>query len=119
MTSIATFAKDNYYPTYFTGCEPIHEVKDWAYVRKLVKAARAGEEINPILIFGEKGSGWLMAGTHRAAANDILMMLGEEPLIEYMTVEEAEEEGLVSDDLREAIENNDFETIDWIWDQKK
>jgi hypothetical protein len=103
-----------YYPTYHLGCNPIHEVRNWAYVRKLIRAARRGEEINPILIEGEIGSGSLLAGTHRAAANDLMMMLGGEPLISVVNMDEIE----ASEELIEAVENSDYEMIDLIWDRK-
>ena len=102
-----------YYPTYHHGCNPIHEVKDWAYVRKLVRAARRGETINPILIEGSIGNGSLLAGTHRSAANDLMMKLGGEPLIDVVSIDDIE----ISDELREAIENSDFDMIDQIWDR--
>ncbi len=102
-----------YYPTYHLGCHPIHEVKDWAYVRKLIRAARAGEAINPILIDGEIGSGALLAGTHRAAANDIMVMLGGEALIPVVSLDDID----ASSELIEAVESGDFYTIDELWDR--
>lgn len=102
-----------YYPTYHLGCNPIHEVRDWTYVRMLVRLARKGVEINPILIEGNIGNGNLLAGTHRAAANDLMIMLGGEPLIDVVSIDDIE----LSDELREAVENSDYELIDAIWDR--
>jgi len=42
-----------YYPTMTKGCNPIHPVMDWCKVRKLVRDARKGHDINPIIIEGE------------------------------------------------------------------
>lgn len=102
-----------YYPTHHLGCNPIHEVRDWSYVRKLVRAARRGEDINPILIDGEIGNGYLLAGTHRAAANDIMVMLGGEALIPVVSLCDIE----ASSDLIEAVEDGDFGRIDELWDR--
>lgn len=102
-----------YYPTHHLGCNPIHEVQDWAYVRKLIRAARKGDAINPILIDGEIGSGTLLAGTHRAAANDIMVMLGGEALIPVVSLSEID----ASSELIEAVENGDFRRIDELWDR--
>ena len=102
-----------YYPTYHLGCNPIHEVRDWRYVRSLIRAARKGDKINPILIEGSIGNGNLLAGTHRAAANDIMMMLGGEPLIKVVSTDEID----VSPELKAAIENSDYSEIDLIWDR--
>ncbi len=102
-----------YYPTYHLGCHPIHEVQNWSYVRKLIRAARAGEDINPILIDGEIGNGNLLAGTHRAAANDIMVMLGGEALIPVVSLDDID----ASSELIEAVENSDFGLIDELWDR--
>ncbi len=103
----------SYYPTHHLGCNPIHEVQNWSYVRKLIRAARKGEDINPILIDGEIGNGTLLAGTHRAAANDIMVMLGGEALIPVISLDEVD----ASSDLIEAVENSDFGLIDELWDR--
>lgn len=103
-----------YYPTYHLGCNPIHEVRNWAYVRKLIRAARRGDEINPILIDGTIGNGNLLAGTHRAAANDLMMRMGGDPLIPVVSMDEIE----ASEELKEAVENSDYEMIDLLWDRR-
>lgn len=102
----------NYYPQY-AGLTPIHPVTSWAKVRRLVRAARRGHEITPILIEGDLGNGSLLTGTHRAAANDLLEMLGDNCLIECVSIDEID----ASDDLREAAANNDYETLDALWDR--
>lgn len=103
-----------YYPTMTTGCNPIHPVTNWAYVRKLIRAARSGADINPILIEGSIGNGSLLAGTHRAAANDLMVLLGGEALIPVVSLDEIE----ISDDLQAALDDCDYEMIDQIWDRK-
>lgn len=105
-----------YYPTYYLGCNPIHEVKDWCKVRRLIRAARCGDKITPILIDGEVGNGNLLAGTHRAAANDIMVMLGDDEnhLIDVVSIDDLDD---ISENLRIAIDNNDFGEIDRIWDR--
>jgi len=103
-----------YYPTYHLGCNPIHPVIDWSYVRKLVRAARRGEVINPILIDGSIGNGNLLAGTHRAAANDLMLMLGGDALIDVVSLDDID----ASEELLEAVADNDYERIDELWDRK-
>lgn len=102
-----------YYPTKSLGCNPIHEVKDWCYVRKLIRAARKGVNIALILIDGEVGNCQLLAGTHRAAANDLMMMLGGEPLIDAVNINTID----TSEALKDAIMDSDYRRIDEIWDQ--
>jgi hypothetical protein len=70
--------RDNkhYYPTYTLGCNPLHEVRDWARVRKLIRDAQNGDIIPPIIVDTLRG-GNMLTGTHRAAANDIMQMLHE------------------------------------------
>lgn len=103
-----------YFPTYHLGCNPIHAVVSWSYVRKLIRAARKGEVINPILIDGSIGNGNLLAGTHRAAANDLMIMMGGEALIDVVSIQDIE----AGEELIEAVENNDYELIDQLWGRK-
>lgn len=102
-----------YYPTYHLGCNPIHEVKSWSYVRKLIRAARNGKSINPILIEGCIGNCNLLAGTHRAAANDLMLMLGGEALIDVVSLDDIE----APQELLDAVLDGDYEAIDKIWDR--
>jgi hypothetical protein len=81
-----------YYPTYWSGCNPIHEVKDWLYVRNIIRAARKGVKIPPVIIDGPLGGGSLLTGTHRSAANDLLMMMGHEPLIRHIELSDLTDE---------------------------
>ena len=70
----------SYYPTRHHGCNPIHPVTSWSKVRGLIRAARRGDIIPPIIIEGLLGNGNMLSGTHRSAANDIMMMLaGDDP----------------------------------------
>lgn len=74
-------------------------------MRKLIRDARRGDKIPPILIDGEVRNGRMLTGTHRSAANDIMAMLGDyDHLISIITLDDIE----VSDDLQEAIENDDY-----------
>jgi hypothetical protein len=105
-----------YYPTYWSGCNPLHEVKDWAQVRSLVKACKNGEARNipPIYIDGDIGSGSLLTGTHRAAANDIITMLNERgsdielishiDVNDYLSRSQIEEISEINDDVQEVID---------------
>lgn len=103
----------DYYPTLHLGCNPIHEVKDWLKVRNLIRAARRGDAIPPIVIDGQIGGGNMLNGTHRAAANDLMIKLGGDPLIPVVSLDEIE----VSDELQDAIDNLDYERIDYLLDQ--
>lgn len=96
----------NYWPKGYNG---IHEVQDWCKVRRLARAALAGVEVNPILVDGEN----LLAGTHRAAANDLLEMLGHDRLIDVVEFEDIE----ADEELIEAVMDLDYEAIDEIWDR--
>ena len=61
-----------------------------------------------------RGNGSLLAGTHRTAANDIMVMLGGGALIPVVSLDEVE----ISDDLQAALDDCDYEMIDQIWDRK-
>ena len=104
-----------YYPTYWSGCNPIHEVKDWSYVRKIIRARKAGKKIPPIVIDGDRHNGCILNGTHRCAANDLILMMGldESLLVEYVTLDSIIND---YDGLKEAVENGDYEEIDNILD---
>lgn len=99
-----------FYPS-VCGCNPIHEVRDWLKVRSLIRAARRGDSIPPILIDAKDGN--MLTGTHRAAANCIMRKLGEEELIDVVMVDEID----VSGELQDAIDNLDYERIDSILDR--
>lgn len=102
----------DYYPTHALGCHPIHEVKDWCKVRKLVRDALRGDKINPIVIEGQKGSGSMITGTHRAAANDLLVMLGHEALINHISVDDLDN----ADEIRELLAQGDYDQINYLLD---
>jgi hypothetical protein len=106
----------DYYPTYYLGCNTIHPVMDWSYVRKFIRAAKKGDNIPPILIEGSSGNGNLLAGTHRAAANDIMAMLDfdEDIMIPIVSIDDFDK---IPEELQAAIENNDYEEIDRLWDR--
>lgn len=108
------YLQQDYFPSLWSGCKPIHEVRDWCKVRKLIRDARKGIKIKPILIDGDIGNGNLLTGTHRSAANDIMMMLGEEDsLISFITLDDVK----VTKKLKKAIEEDDFETINEMFDK--
>jgi len=110
--------KKPYFPAYHLGCNPIHEVRDWAKVRRLIRAARRGKYIPPILIDGEPGNCNLLAGTHRAAANDLMVMLSCEPLIEVAQLDDLED-GELRRKIVIAAESSDYEEIDRLWDRRQ
>lgn len=106
-----------YYPTYWSGCTPIHAVNNWSLVRKLVKACINGQAdtIPTIYIDGDLNNGALLTGTHRAAANDIIMMLNDKngtsiELIGYksvsdlLTSEQMDEVASLNDDAQDLID---------------
>lgn len=105
-----------YYPTLCMGCNPIHEVRDWCKVRKLVRDALNGAKIRPILIDGTLRNGSLLTGTHRAAANDILMLIGSDIRIPYILLSDLDTSDFPG--LSNAVENGDYEAINDIWDRQ-
>lgn len=98
-----------YYPK---GLNPIHPVNDWLKVRRIARAAIRGEQITPMLVDGEN----LLAGTHRAAANDLLEHMGHGRLIEAEDLEDIENEDLKNAILA-ALEEDDYHEINSIWDE--
>lgn len=107
----------HYYPTGQIGANALHQVHDWAYVRRIMRAVIKGEVIPPILIDGEPNNCNMLTGTHRAAANDLLAKLGRDERIDWINLDHLE------DDIRaqvEAIledEDNWAERIDEIIDR--
>ena len=98
-----------YYPA---GYNPMHEVQSWQYVRQIARAAIRGDEIPAILVDGEN----LLAGTHRAAANDLLERMGYGRLIDAVELEDIEDDTL-RERLVEAVQgDNPGEDIQEIWD---
>ena len=100
----------NYYPTYWSGCTPLHPVNNWQMVRSLVRACKNGkaESIPAIYTEGDLGSGAMLTGTHRSAANDIIMMLNDKngtniELINHINVEDV----LTAEQIAEVCEIND------------
>ena len=69
-------------PYFPKGVDALHEVRDWRKVRSLMRAARRGEKV-PAYLVSDRSAEWplLITGTHRAAANDLLELLGGERLI--------------------------------------
>ena len=92
-------------PIYFPkGCNPIHAVRSWMYVRQIIRAARRGEVIPAIVIDGEN----LLTGTHRMTANNLMVRLSEEremspapvliPVVQLVSLD-------LTDDQKELIED--------------
>lgn len=103
--------KTVYYPTEYT---PIHEVRDWSKVRSILKSALRGDQIPAIIVDGVKGNGNCLNGTHRLAARNILSMLGKDKeLIPVKFLSEIE----TTEEMIEAIENQDFEALQEILDK--
>lgn len=98
----------NYYPK---NCNPIHEVRSWSYVRKIVRAVRHGEDIPPYLMDGET----LLSGTHRAAANDLLEMLDDDRRVESIQLGELPES--LQDKINDDVSRDDYEDIDSYLDE--
>lgn len=57
-----------YYPH---SAEPLHEVKNWACVRSMIRTLRNGGELPPVYIDGPVNGGAWLSGTHRVAAAQI------------------------------------------------
>lgn len=69
--------KKTYYPEIGI---PIHEVRDWVKVRRLIRALREGDDVGVVYIDGEIGNCSILSGTHRLAASEIRSQLdGTEP----------------------------------------
>ena len=90
----------------------LHEVRDWAKVRRLVRAARRGEKIPPYLV-SDKASDrpLLITGTHRAAANDLLESLGGERLIPVIDLGDLSDEDRAEVLLRMELDEYGFRDI--------
>ena len=106
-------ADGEYYPRRY---EPIHEVKDWGKVEKIVRSALDGDDVQPFLIDGQPGNGNLLTGTHRAAANDILREL-DGPEIGHIELDSLPPKA--RDRINEYIEIEDFRAdgIDDVFDE--
>ena len=108
----------NYYPK-IDGA--IHPVNSWAYVRSILRALRRGETIPPILC--ESDGAGLLAGTHRAAANDLAAALGYSQRIEIVNLVDLDEDDPRRVEIQKVIEDDsyggvvDYERIDQIWDR--
>ena len=117
------YGHGGYYPTAWSGCNPIHAVYDWSYVRQIIRASQSGICITPILLDGGLGGGNLLAGTHRCAANDIMQALNNKHgvvkyrLIPYVCISNIDMCDYAG--LQDAIDCCDYEAIDDIWDKKK
>ena len=72
--SIYKYAQEKFYPR-----GGVHEVENWCYVRQIVRAVLAGEDIPPYVE--------CFTGTHRAAANHLLEALGKTERIETVDLE--------------------------------
>jgi len=111
---------NNYYPTYWSGCNPIHPVKDWDYVDKLVKDSISGSKITPILIDGRLHNGNLLAGTHRSAANDVMLedLNDNDHLIPCVYLDDIQYNNIdLYNRLINACNSDDYSEIDYIWDK--
>ena len=103
-----------YFPGSSIGANPIHEVLSWSKVRSIIRAVRRGDDVPSFVIDGVEGSCNLITGTHRCAANDILEMLGDKRRVEFVTLEEIN----ASEELIEAIQNEDYATVQWLLDEQ-
>ena len=103
-----------YFPGYSIGANPIHEVLNWCKVRSIIRAIRRGDNVPAFVVDGETGNCNLITGTHRCAANDILAMLGDRRRVDFITLGEMD----VSDELADAVRNDDYSTIQWLLDEQ-
>ena len=91
---------------------PIHEVRDWCYVRKIIRAARRGEHIPGFVVY----AGSLLTGTHRCAANEIMQLLyngrrmSPEPvLIEAIDLDDLDLDPRIREKIDDALEYSHFD----------
>lgn len=99
-----------YYPAKYN---PLHEVRSWQYVRQIARAAIRGDEIPAILVDGDN----LLAGTHRAAANDLLERMGYGRLIDDNQLEGIEDDALRKRLIETVQGNYSGKDIQGIWDE--
>ena len=102
-----------YYPGQSIGARPIHEVISHQYVRTLVREAKKGNIIPPILVDGEIGNCNLLAGTHRLAANELLQKLGQEPLIPVREISTIPEP--YRSEILDAVESDSYSVVEYIF----
>lgn len=128
-SSVGAFGNPKLFPRHYypnNGLTPLHDVTDWSYARKIARAAINGDTITPILYEGLPNNGNLLAGTHRSAANEILEFMGHRnKIIEKVEINDVLNDplsyGLTKSDaqqLRNAIQDGDYELIDKIWDRR-
>lgn len=103
-----------YFPGSSIGANPIHEVLSWTKVRSIIRAVRRGDDVPDFVIDGQEGNCNLITGTHRCAANDLLEMLGDNRRVGFVTIDEINP----SEELLEAISNEDYATVQWILDEE-
>ena len=106
-----------YYPS-IAGCNPIHAVTDWCKVRRIMRAARSNMPIPDVLVDGKNGN--MLTGTHRAAAREILIELGDDAAaknIDWTTPDQLTMSAETAEELSEAIDASDFERIDSLVDR--
>jgi hypothetical protein len=116
--SSKNFLPKDFYPS-IDGHNPLHAVMDWAKVRRLMHAARRGEDIPPILVDAYT-NGNMLTGTHRAAAKKILTKLGDDVAasrIGTITPDDLDLSDDVREMLNEAIDNSDFGLINELIDR--
>ena len=105
---------NTYFPGSSIGANPIHEVLSWSKVRSIIRAVRRGDDVPAFVIDGVDGSCNLITGTHRCAANDLLEMLGDARRVDFVTLDEID----ASEELIEAIQNEDYATVQWLLDEQ-
>ena len=105
---------NTFFPGSSIGANPIHEVLSWTKVRSIVRALRRGDYVPAFVIDGVEGNCNLVTGTHRCAANDLLEMLGDKRRVDFVTLDEINP----SDELLDAIRNEDYSTVQWILDEE-
>lgn len=112
---------ENYVPSWAGSGAP-HAVMDWNKVYGLVRDARRGAAITPILIDGEEGSGNLLTGVHRAAANTVMRHVYDDyanwdaPKPNYIP-HEFYDADTASPELQSAVNRQDYEAIDALLDR--
>jgi hypothetical protein len=109
----------NFQDFYPTSVNPIHPVNDWCKVRKLIRDARRGFAIPAFIVDGEN----LITGTHRCAANDIMIRLYEHRdmspkpcLIDSVQFADMDLDDETRERAIEAMENDDYSALDGMFD---
>ncbi|TXH16361.1 MAG: hypothetical protein E6R03_05610 [Hyphomicrobiaceae bacterium] len=90
-----------YYPHTYN---PIHEVKNWCTIRKMMRTLKNGGELPTVYT----ANGGLLTGTHRVSAAQILSQITGENWESYLTIEDLTHK---LDSVDDDIWSNDLDDV--------